>query len=139
MRRPSRRAKSNDGAKIDRGISQLVAAHAERYDAQGLQLGRPAGDFHGRIGTELAGGIEDQGGPQAAERHGLRDFADGGEIGFQILHAAEHDARGNGDFGIDDVLPQQFLAELARDERVVFRVAQKRGYPFERFEKAVEI
>ena len=109
-------------AKIDRGVSQFVATHAERDDTQRLQLRRPASNFHRRLGTELASGIQDERSAQAAERHGLRDFADGRDIRFQILHAAEHDARGDSHFGVDDILAQQFFAELTGDERVIFGV-----------------
>ena len=73
------------------------------------------------------------------KEHALRCFADRGEIRFDVLHAAQHHADRNGDFRIDDVLPQQFFEQPAGDQRVIFRVAEKRRDPFEGFDEAGEI
>ena len=61
------------GAKIFRGVSQFVAAHAKSYDAQRLQLRRPASNFHRRLRTKLASGIQDERSAQAIERNRLRN------------------------------------------------------------------
>ena len=127
------------GAEIHGGQRKLVAAHAEGDDAGTVKLGGPAGHFLGRVGAELAGGVENPGGAQAVEGDDLRRFANGGEIGFDILHAAQHHARGNGDFGVDDILAQQLFEQPAGDQGVVLGIAQKRSDPFEDVDESREV
>ena len=47
----------------------------------------------------------------------------------------KHHARGNGYLGVHDVLPHQLFAQLASDQRVVFRRAQEGSDPFESFDE----
>ncbi len=69
----------------------------------------------------------------------LRSLADGREIRFDILHAAQHHADRNGNFRVDDVLAQKLFEQPSRDQRVVLRIAQKRSDPFENVDEAREI
>ena len=105
MRSPSSRAKSNAGRKLTAGKRQFVAAHPERHDAGCLQLRRPPRHLHRGLRAELPRRIKNPRGSQPAERYALRHIANRYEIRFHVLHAAKHHADGNGDFGIDDVLP----------------------------------
>ena len=127
------------GAEIHGGEREFVAAHAESDHAGFMELAGPARHFLGGIGAELAGGIENPCGAETVEGDDLRGLADGGEIRFHVLHAAQHHAGGDGDFGVDHVLALEFFEKLARDERVVGGIAKKRSDPLEDVDEAGEI
>ncbi len=79
-----------------------------------------------------------QRGTKPAEGDDLRRLANGREIRFHILHAAQHHADGNRDFGVDHVLAQKFFEQPAGDKRVVLRIAQEGSDPFEDVDESGE-
>ncbi len=92
------------------GKRQLIAANAERDHAFAAQFDGAARGFHGRGRAKLAHGVKDPLQAQAALCKGRGGFAHGAEIGGHILIAQEHDSRGEGDLGIDDILGEQSSA-----------------------------
>ena len=77
-----------------------------------VNLDGPSRHFHGRLGAELPCGVEYPCGTKPAERARLGGLADGREIRFHVLHAPQHHARRNRDFGVDDVLPDSSSRSL---------------------------
>ena len=61
------------------------------------------------------------------------------KICLRLLLSQKHDANRQRGFHINHVLLEQALCEIAPNEGVVLRLTQKRGHPFEGFEKTGEI
>lgn len=62
----------------------------------------------------------------------------GGEVGFDVLFAQEHDADGEGDFGVDAVFGDEVQPGIFAEEGVVLRIAEVGSGPFEKFEECGE-
>ena len=75
------------GAEIHRGTGELVAAHAKGHHSGGLQFRSPARHLIRGLRAELARGVENPGGLQAAEGHASSGFPDRFKVCFHILRA----------------------------------------------------
>ena len=102
-----------DVAKLGRGKREFVAAHSIGDHALAAQVHGASRNLAGRRRPELAHGVEYPLKAQTAMLERRGGFADCGEVGGDILFAQEHDADGERDLGIDNVLGQQLLAHAA--------------------------
>lgn len=128
-----------DRQKITGGDAEFVAADAERDNFRRGAAFCGVDDAHGGFGAELADGIEY---PAQREAAGLELFGgtkNGSEIGFGRLFAEEHDADGERDFSVDDVVLQELFAKIVGNERVVGGFTQIAGDPFESVEETEKV
>ena len=116
-------------AKLGRGKSEFVAAHSKGDHARAAQVHSASRNLAGRSRPKLAHRVEYplKAQPAMLERRG--GFADCGEVGGDILFAQEHDADGESDLGINNILGQQLFAHAASHQGVVRRGAQIRSDP----------
>jgi len=57
------------------------------------------------------------------------------KVGLRILFAQEHDADGERDFRINDMLLEELLGQIGGKEGEIARLAQERGHPLEGFDE----
>src|SRR5713101_3819992 len=122
-------------AELGGGQGQLVAAHAEGDDTLLLVIPSEQGNFSGCFRAELAHGIEDPTKSEAFSGTRLAGPADGLKVCFGDLLAEEHDADGNRQFGIDDILFEEAGRQLLRGQCIVLRIAQEGCDPLESLEE----
>ena len=128
-----------DGAEFLCRNAQLVAANAEGHD--GFRIAALSGfdDFHRRVHAKLSSGIKYPVESEPAAFEWLGGSKEGFKIRFRALLPKEHHADGKGYFRIDHTLREQMFGKVAGDERVVLRLAQERGNPFEGFDEFGEV
>jgi hypothetical protein len=87
----------------------------------------------------LADGVEDPKKFEAAGLKSLGGFEDGFEVALRALAAEKHDADGEGNFGIDDLLREKLFAKILHDEGIIAGMAKKRSDPLEGVEEAEKV
>ena len=128
-----------NGAEFGGSDAEFVAADAEGDDGFGGGGANGFDDAHGSFGSELADSVKDPIEAQAFGGEWLGGAEDGFEILFGRLVSKQHDADGERDFGIDNILFEELIAKVFGDEGEVLRVAEPGGDPFESFEEAEEV
>jgi len=91
------------------------------------------------FGAELPDGIENPAHAKATVLERLGGTKERFKICLRALFAQQHDADGERDFRIDNILLEQVLGEIRDDESVVLRLAQEGSDPFEGFEELGKI
>ena len=124
-----------DGKKILRGDAELIAADTEGDDLSGRAILRRLDDAQRGVGAELANGIENPPKRQTARFEIFGGAEDGCEVFLRRLIAEKHDAYGEGDFRVDDMVRKELFAKVVRDESVIGGIAQERSDSLESVEK----
>ena len=111
------RSKAIDATELRKRQGKLVASESEGDDAFVAKLGGDEGDFHGRSGTELTDGVEDELDLRsfAGLRVAAEDIRKGCEICCHILLTKDHDAYRKRHFCVDDTLFMKSCCGVMRE------------------------
>src|SRR5258708_37267049 len=104
-----------DWTKFVGGHAEFGAAHAEGDDGFAGALLRRFENAGGGLGAELADGVKDIVDAQTAVFERFCGTKNRFEVGFGALLAQKHHTNGDGYFGVDDVLLEELLTEIASD------------------------